>query len=108
MKILKFRKYLVPLVLSGSKSATWRLFDDKNISVGDVIELQEFLTNKVFGKASIVDVVEKSFGELNNDDKTGYEDFDSDEEMYATYSMYYKTEVNQNTKLKIIRFELIN
>ena len=85
MKTLKFRHYLVPLVLSGEKTSTWRLFDDKNISIGDQVELQQFVTNKPFGQASIVDVVEKSFGELNDSDKTGHEDFNNDEEMYESF-----------------------
>ena len=46
MKVLKFREYLVPLVLSGEKDSTWRLFDDKDLSVGDEIELQVFVSNK--------------------------------------------------------------
>jgi len=107
MKTLKFRHYLVPLVLSGEKTSTWRLFDDKDISVGDNVELQQFVTNEPFGNASIVDVVEKRFGDLNIEDKAGHEDFDSDDEMYATYSKYYNTKVDENTKLKIIRFKLV-
>ena len=35
MKLVKFRDYLVPLVLSGEKDSTWRLFDDKGLSEGD-------------------------------------------------------------------------
>jgi hypothetical protein len=42
MKTLKFRDYLVPLILSGSKTATWRLFDDKDLAKGDAIQLLEF------------------------------------------------------------------
>ncbi len=35
MKTLNFSDKLVPLVLSGAKTATWRLFDDKNLAIGD-------------------------------------------------------------------------
>jgi hypothetical protein len=35
MKGLEFWDYLVPMVLSGEKDSTWRLFDDKNLSVDD-------------------------------------------------------------------------
>lgn len=98
----------MPLVLSGEKTSTWRLFDDKNISVGDKVNLQEFVTNRSFGDAAIVEVVEKSFGDLTADDKKGHESFKTDEEMYQTYSKYYKTRVNENTLLKIIRFRLID
>lgn len=106
MKILKFHSDLVPLVLSGSKTSTWRLFDDKDLSIGDELELREFGTNNLFAKATITEVVEKKFSELTQADKAGHEDFTSDEEMYKTYSHYYGTMVNSESMLKIIRFEL--
>jgi hypothetical protein len=39
MKTLKFRKTLSELILKGEKTATWRLFDDKNLKEGDEIVL---------------------------------------------------------------------
>lgn len=106
MKTLKFRPYLVLMVLSGEKCSTWRLFDDKNLQEGDEVELQEFVTNKPFAQAVITKVVEKPMGELTDSDKDGHEIFDSDEKMYETYSRYYKTEVIPETPVKIIFFEL--
>lgn len=105
MKTLKFHKDLVPLVLNGSKTSTWRLFDDKNLSQGDELELCEFGTNRIFAKARIVSVVEKKFSELTPSDKAGHGKFESDEHMYSTFSQYYKTDVNPETRLKIIHFE---
>jgi len=106
MKIVKFQKNLVSLVLDGSKTSTWRLFDDKNLSVGDKLELREFNKDAPFANARILGVIEKSFSELTEADKKGHESFSSDEDMYKTYSQYYKTNVDAQTKLKIIRFEL--
>lgn len=108
MKTLKFHKDLVPLVLSGSKTSTWRLFDDKNLSEGDEIELREFGDGMLFAYARIVSVVEKKFNELIDDDKSGHESFESDEEMYRTYGRYYDGTVDPDTTLKIIRFELVH
>ena len=107
MKTLKFHKDLVPLVLNGSKTSTWRLFDDKNLSQGDELELCEFGTNRIFAKARIVSTVEKRFCELTASDKAGHEQFESDEQMYSTYRQYYKTDVNSETRLKVIYFELL-
>lgn len=107
MKTLKFRDYLVPLVMSGEKNSTWRLFDDKELSVGDDVELQMFVTNKPFAKAKIVDVIEKQFKELSKDDKKGQVSFKSDDEMYVKFTEYYKQEITPETSLKIVRFELI-
>lgn len=106
MKIVKFRDYLVPLILSGQKNSTWRLFDDKSLSLGDEIELREFEEDISFATAKITKVIEKPFRDLVEEDKEGHETFASDEEMYKTYSSYYKTIVNPDTKVKIIWFDL--
>lgn len=106
MKVLKFRDNLVPLILSGQKNSTWRLFDDKNLIVGDDIELREFVTKKRFAEAKIIKVVEKRFGDLRIDDKEGHEKFSSDFQMYRTYTEYYHHSVNPDTLVKIIWFEL--
>lgn len=106
MKVIKFRDYLVPLVLSGEKDSTWRLFDDKDLSVGDDLELQVFVTNEPFAKAKITKVIEKQFGELTESDKQGHEKYKNDAEMYVEYTKYYKVQVDANTLIKIIWFEL--
>jgi len=51
-------------------------------------------------------VKETTFGKLTKRDKEGHEEFSSDDEMYRTYSRYYKTCVKPETKLKIITFRL--
>jgi hypothetical protein len=107
MKILKFQKDLVPLVLNGSKTSTWRAFDDKDLSVGDNLELRTFETGESFAFVKITSVIEKTFGELTDDDKVGHETFKSDEEMYETYSRYYSTPIGPTSKVKIAHFELI-
>jgi hypothetical protein len=107
MKIVKFRDYLVPLILEGSKNSTWRLFDDKNLSVNDEIELREFGKENSFAKAKITKVIEKPFKELSDKDKIGHEVYNNDDEMFGTYSRYYKTKVGPESVVKIIWFELI-
>lgn len=37
-KTLKFAPDLVPLVLSGKKDTTWRLWDDKNLTENDIVD----------------------------------------------------------------------
>ena len=106
MKTLNFASKLIPLVLSGEKSSTWRLFDDKDLSINDEIQLKEFGTDKIFAKAKITRVIEKPFKDLSSKDKDGHETFKDDEEMYETYSGYYHTDVGPETNLKIIWFEL--
>lgn len=107
MKLLKFQDSLVPLVLSGEKNSTWRLFDDKQLSADDEIELREFGKETSFAKAKIVRVIEKAFKDLTEDDRQGHEKFSNDREMYETYSGYYNTNVGPNTIVKIIWFKLL-
>ncbi len=107
MKTLKFRKNLSNLILKNEKTTTWRIFDDKDISQGDEMQFVVWETGEVFAKAKIVHVVEKKFKQLNEEDLEGHEKFSSKEEMYATYSTYYKKQVNENTIVKIIKFEVL-
>ncbi len=97
----------MPLVESGSKTSTWRLFDDKDLSVGDIIELRQFGKGTPFANAKIIFVDEKPFGEFTPEDKEGHESFTSEEQMYDTYSGYYNRPVDSATIVKIIRFELL-
>jgi len=105
-KTLKFRDYLVNLILDEEKDTTQRLFDDKNLSVGDEIDLVNWDTRKKFGEAVIVDIWEKKMGEIEEKDFDGHEKFSSKEEMYNTYRTYYGDKVNADTIVKIIRFKL--
>lgn len=107
MKSLKFRRELAELVLNGTKYSTWRLFDDKALEVGDELELVVWETLDPFANATITKVVEKPLGRLTPEDKLGHEDFISDQQMYDTYSKYYKRQVTPDTLIKIIYFKLI-
>ncbi|MEK7170732.1 MAG: ASCH domain-containing protein [Patescibacteria group bacterium] len=106
MKTLKFAENLVPLVLSGEKYSTWRLFDDKNIQEGDEINFVSAETNEVFARASVTKVIERAMGKLKQEEIEGHEKYASDEEMYETFSDYYKRSVGPDTIVKVIWFQL--
>lgn len=106
-KVLKFRDHLARLVLSGEKDVTWRLFDDKDLTVGDVVNLINWSTNEVFGKAELLEIKEKQLGKIEEADFIGHEKFESKEEMYANYKTYYGDKVGPDTIVKIIRFKLL-
>jgi len=107
MKTLKFSKNLIPSILSGEKTMTWRLFDDKDLKEGDKITFLNSETKQSFAKAVLIEVKEKTFKELMREDREGHEEFKNEEEMFKTYFDYYKTEVTPDTPLKIIRFRLL-
>ncbi len=50
--MVKFREHLVLKILSGEKTVTWRLFDDKDLQEGDRIELVNWNTGETFGAMS--------------------------------------------------------
>ena len=105
-KTLKFRDFLVPLVLSGEKDVTWRLFDDKDLKVGDEIDFINWNTGETFGEGVITAVREKTLGTLEPSDYQGHEKFESEQSMYEHYQLYYKDkQVGPDTPLKILKFE---
>jgi hypothetical protein len=73
MKTLKFEPHLIPLILNGQKTSTWRLFDDKNLAAGDQIDFINAETKEKFATAELTRVIEKQFSELTYDDKQGHE-----------------------------------
>ena len=107
MKILKFAPKLVPLVLSGEKTSTWRMFHEKDFIVGDEVSFvgggQEFV------KAIITTVREKRLGDITSEDEIndGHERFDSDEERLETYKGYYGDRVTSDTVVKMMTFKLL-
>lgn len=106
MKRLKFSEPLPSLILSGKKWDSWRINDEKGIAVGDELSLCR-LDGSEFAKAKVFAVWETTFGKLNDKDREGHEVFSSDEEMYETYSRYYKMKVTPETKVKIIKYKLL-
>ena len=108
MKTLKFADHLIPLILNGSKTATWRLFDDKNLSVGDELELVHATTRKIFARAVITSVKELAIKDIADEDRIGHEPLGNIDEICVIYENFYQQPVTPATMMKIIRFELIN
>jgi len=106
MKPLKFAEPLPQKVLSGDKDTTWRIEDEKEITVSDKISLQN-TKGEEFGKAKVLWTKNTTFERLSEEDRQGHETFESEEEMLETYSKYYNMKVDSETQLKIIKFELI-
>lgn len=104
MKTLKFTPELVEKILRGEKSSTFRLFDEKDLSAGDELELINKGTMEPFGTATIDSLFLRTLGTLTDKDWEGHEKFASEEEMYATYRGYYGDKVDPDTEVKIIKF----
>ncbi|MDE2031150.1 MAG: ASCH domain-containing protein [Patescibacteria group bacterium] len=104
MKTLKFTAQLVDKILSGDKTSTWRLFDDKDLKNGDELIFINKDTGNQFGTAKITSLKVKTLGTLADEDWVGHEKFSSEEEMYETYKRYYGDMVNKDSEVKILTF----
>lgn len=110
MKTLKLEHHVADLVQSGQKTSTWRLFDDKDLSVNDEVKFIDKVdpdrpeTWKVIGIGRINTVIQKRLGDIAKEDFDGHEPFNSRQEMLETYQGYYGQNVNWDTPVKIIRF----
>ena len=110
MKSLKLDHNLAQLVLDGQKTTTWRLYDDKDISVGDVVNLIDKInpanpaTWQVIGTAHIDKVIQKKLGDVAGEDYEGHEKFTTQQELLKTYQHYYGPQVDLHTTVKIISF----
>lgn len=108
MKSLKFRHNLVEKILDGSKTTTWRLFDDKDLQVGDKLQFIDADEGKEFAQVEIVEVREKTFRDINdNDFDAGHERYENPAVMIKWFQDHYGDQVTLETFVKIIKFRLL-
>ncbi|HSX17830.1 MAG TPA: reverse transcriptase-like protein [Candidatus Saccharimonadales bacterium] len=111
MKTLKFEHYQAELIAQGQKKSTWRLYDDKDLSVDDEIRIVDKVdpnssdTWQVIGHGKVNEIIEKRLGDVTPDDMKAHEAFASKEEMLAKYKSYYGERVTFDTPVKIIYFD---
>jgi len=106
-KTLKFRDHLIPSILSREKTSSWRLYDDKDLQVGDEIEFLHFDTKEKFAEGVIVETWEKTLGTVTDSDYHGHTRYESEEAMYENFRKYYGDKVGPTSPVKIIKFSLI-
>lgn len=110
MKTLKLDHDLAQQVAGGQKHTTWRIRDDKNLSVGDTVELVDKVNSnetqswQIIGQATIDQITEKRIGDVTKEDFEAHEVHPSQEAMYQTYQRYYGPEVGPDTPVKMVRF----
>lgn len=107
MKTIKFRQDFSDPILSGEKTTTWRLFDDKDLTEGDEVSFIIWETSTEFAQARLTHIHEKKLGDLDEQDWEGQERFPSKKRMYQIFETYYGREVSADTPVKIIHFVLL-
>lgn len=105
MKKLKFAHHLIEKVLNKQKDTTWRVDDEKDLLVNDLLSLRTN-ENEEFAQAKVIWVKQTTFENLTKEDAEGHEKFTSQKEMYETYKKYYNKEITPQTQVKVIKFKL--
>lgn len=111
-KTLKLSHQLAADISRGIKSLIWCIYDDKNITVNDEVELIDKVdsTNPAtwisLGIAEVGMVVEKRLGDINQVDMDEYGMFTSREDALQTFRNEYGPEIAYETPVKIIHFKL--
>lgn len=99
------------MIMDGNKTTTWRLYDDKDLSVNDDIKIIDKVepsddnTWKVIGKAKIDTILEKRLGDITKEDSAGHQAFASQEDMLSHYRHMYGERVGLETPVKIVHFQ---
>jgi ribonuclease HI len=110
VKTLKFDHEYAQEILEGKKNRTWRLYDDKDLSVDDTIRIIDKVNEKdpaswkVIGDGHVTEVSEKKLSAVTEKDMEGHERFSSQEEMLEHYRGYYGARVTPDTPVKIVKF----
>jgi hypothetical protein len=97
-KTVKFKTHFVKAILAKEKIATTRLFDDKNLSAGDVVDLVDSGSKIKFATAKITKVEKTTFDEMVSDAKDAVG-------MYQQYRLYYNREIKPEDEVKKIYFD---
>jgi ribonuclease HI len=113
MKTLKLDHDLAMQVIQGVKTSTWRLYDDKDLSVNDqVLFIDKVKPNNPetwvqIGTGQINTVIQKRLGEIDEEDYDGHDKFTTTQHMLETFRSYYGPQVTLDTPVKIVRFSFV-
>lgn len=111
MKKLKLDHGLAQMVLAGTKTSTWRLFDDKDLTVNDQVQLIDKVdpaapqTWRVIGSGRINRIIEKRMGDITEADYDGHKPHDSAYARLEAYKGYYGERVTMDTPVKMVHFD---
>lgn len=99
-KTLKFPSHYKEAIVAQDKGITMQLFDEKNISVGDIIDFLDRDTGDRFATVKVTKVYEKPFQEAIKGAKNV-------KGMYEQYESYYQRKIQSDTSAKFIYYEII-
>ena len=104
MKTLKFITEQIADIQSGKCTTTWRLFDDKDLNVGDELQFVNSDNGEVFGYGTINEIVIKRIIDINEDDKLGHRVYADDHAIIADFRRFYGPDVNAQSIIKVVKY----
>ncbi len=105
-KSIGFASNLVPLILDGSKTLTYRLGDKfEFLKIGDSINFHDSQSGKICGKIQITEKSHAKFKDLPIN-RTGHEVYQSKKEQRSVFTKYYG-KISDDVTLLILGFRLL-
>jgi len=102
---------MAKLIYSGEKKSTWRINDEKNVSVDDQIGIidkvnpDDHSSWQIIGTGRVSEVLQKRLNDIEPGDLGVGEDFESKPQMLKTFRKYYGGDISEHTPVKIISFD---
>lgn len=106
MKTLKFKHHFAEQILKGTKTSTWRFFDDKDLQTGDQLELMDSESGEIFAHAEIISSQEKKAKDFTIEELNSH-GYKSLEDKLKSHREYYGNRVTADTMVKVIEFKLL-
>jgi ribonuclease HI len=104
MKTLKFKSELADSIKQGIIVKTWRLFDDKQLEVDDILQFIDSDNKIPFGYARINKITAKRIADVNKADMQGRKIYQNIDEIIEEFKKYYGDKVNAKSIVKIVDF----
>lgn len=111
MKKLKLNHRIAQEVLRGERASTWRLYDDKHITVDDEVAILDKVDEsrpaswRIIGTARITRVVEKRLADIGEGDYQASDRYDDQQLLLREFRGYYGDRVTLDTPVKVIDFD---
>jgi ribonuclease HI len=113
MKALKLEHRYAQLVLSGQVQSTFRLYDDKDLTVNDEIQLIDQVdrdkpaTWQPIGVGIIDQILEKKIADITNEEIVQMIHTQSRQELLNAIHRFYGGQIDETVPVKLIRFKFV-
>jgi hypothetical protein len=103
---ISFAPDLIPLILNGSKTLTYRLGDKYTfLNIGDTVTIRDSVSNKIYAVAEITEKSVILFGKLPIDRK-GHEVYVSKEAQRKVFKQYYGRDIGDGESMLVLGFKI--